>query len=63
MKKKLKKEKSVKAVSEVVAEVTASELVLAQSEAPKIAKLELDFTSDGLNKMAAKINEIIECLP
>ncbi len=31
-------------------------------ESPKIGKLELDFNNDGLNKMAAKINEIIECL-
>lgn len=56
MKKKEKKEKVVKALPKM-SEVTASEPVI---EETKITKLELDFNNDGLNKMAAKINEIID---
>ena len=33
-----------------------------ESSIPKISKLELDFNNDGLNKMASKINEIIDAL-
>lgn len=60
MKKKNEKKKEVK---KDVLEVTASSPELLEREygAPKkIGKLELNYNSDALNAMAAKINEIID---
>lgn len=32
------------------------------SQKPQIASLAIDYPSEGLNTMARKINEIIECI-